>query len=126
MQYTDGKFLPHEAAAALATGDIVECLFPFTGPASGHSKDKPQPEKPLPKMIELVARAECEVMLAAGDPDNDGLWPQATPTILAALPTMLARTQQAVSPFAIHTFANHLKCIRAQQCNEPLNFFFSN
>ena len=33
-------------------------------------------------------------MLAAGDPDKDGLWPYATPTILSALPTMLARTQQ--------------------------------
>ena len=96
LQYLDGAFFPHEVAAALSTGNLVECLFPFTGPNTDQrGGDTMKKARSAPRLIDLAARVECEVMLATGDPDSDGLWPLATPTILAALPPMLARTGQA-------------------------------
>ncbi len=77
-------------------GDLVECLFPFQGPAAGPGGPAARKAPPPPRLAELAALAECEAMLAEGDPDGDGLWPLATPTILAALPPALARTRQVV------------------------------
>lgn len=102
LQYMDGDFFPHEKAAALSIGTLVECLFPFTGQEPGdRGKSRRSKQAPLPRLIDLAACVECDVMLAAGDPDGDGLWPLATPTILATLPSILARTGQAKPFFLI-------------------------
>ena len=88
--YEKDKFKPL-VSQTVSKDEVVECLFPYSLKKKKEEHTAIQVEPPPPRMLDVASAVMAHELLLSGDPDGDGIWDQATPHLLTALPQLLIK-----------------------------------
>ena len=87
-EYAKDAFITTES---VEVNETVECLLPFSGQDKEGEQATLAALPPPPRLLEVATAQMAHEMLLAADPDGDGMWVLATPSLLKTLPQLLVK-----------------------------------